>query len=183
MSVARIYSVSLALLAAGVAAAAPQGAPLLVEAAENGDRVAVSRLLDQGAAVDTRAVDGTTALHWAARSDRLDTVELLLQSGADANAADRYGVTPLYLAAERPILALCEDGEMAECIRANHIGVAVTANDQAAIEASLVELLSTSPDDWAPPARELFDGRLRAAEMARILGGDLPPSGVPTCAA
>ena len=46
--------------------------------------VAVSRLLDQGAAVDTRAVDGTTALHWAARADRLDTVRLLLESGADA---------------------------------------------------------------------------------------------------
>jgi ankyrin repeat protein len=99
MSVAKISSVSLALLA-GVAYAAPQGAPPLVAAAEHGDRVAVSRLLDAGAAVDTRAVDGTTPLHWAARADRLETVRLLLESGADANAADRYGVTPLYLAAE-----------------------------------------------------------------------------------
>jgi ankyrin repeat protein len=99
MSVAKISSVSLALLA-GVAYAAPQGAPPLVDAAEHGDRVAVSRLLDAGAAVDTRAVDGTTPLHWAARADRLETVRLLLESGADANAADRYGVTPLYLAAE-----------------------------------------------------------------------------------
>src|SRR5688572_12454977 len=99
MSVAKVLSVPLALLA-GVAYAAPQGAPPLVEAAEQGDRVAVNRLLDAGAAVDTRAVDGTTPLHWAARADRLETVRLLLESGADANAADRYGVTPLYLAAE-----------------------------------------------------------------------------------
>ena len=32
--------------------------------------------------------DGTTALHWAARADSLDTVELLLEAGADARAAD-----------------------------------------------------------------------------------------------
>jgi ankyrin repeat protein len=100
MPAARILCVSFAALAAGLASAAPQGAPPLVEAAESGDRIAVSRLLDQGADVDVRAVDGTTALHWAARADQLATVELLLASGADANAADRYGVTPLSLAAE-----------------------------------------------------------------------------------
>jgi len=72
----------------------------LIAAAERGDRIAVSRLLDAGTAVDTRAVDGTTALHWAARADNLETVTLLLEAGADAEVADRYGITPLYLAAE-----------------------------------------------------------------------------------
>jgi ankyrin repeat protein len=100
MPVARIVPVVVAALAAGDLVAAPLGAPPLIAAAESGDRIAVSKLLDQGAAVDTRAVDGTTALHWAARADNHDTVELLLESGADARAADRYGVTPLYLAAE-----------------------------------------------------------------------------------
>src|SRR6188508_1352833 len=100
MSAARVFPATLALLAARLASAAPQDAPPLIEAAESGDRVAVSRLLDRGAAVDTRAVDGTTALHWAVRADRLDTVRVLLESGADASAADRYGITPLYLAAE-----------------------------------------------------------------------------------
>ncbi len=100
MSVVRVGFAVLAMLAAARVAAAPLGAPPLIAAAENGDRIAVSKLLDQGAAVDTRAVDGTTALHWAAREDRLDTVLLLLESGADARAADRYGVTALNLAAE-----------------------------------------------------------------------------------
>ncbi|HXS79280.1 MAG TPA: ankyrin repeat domain-containing protein [Gammaproteobacteria bacterium] len=100
MSAARVFPATLALLAARLASAAPQGAPPLIEAAESGDRVAVSRLLDRGAAVDARAVDGTTALHWAVRADRLGTVRALLEPGADASAADRYGVTPLYLAAE-----------------------------------------------------------------------------------
>jgi ankyrin repeat protein len=120
MSVARVCSGSLALLITGLASAAPQGAPPLVEAAEHGDRVAVSRLLDQGAAVDMRAVDGTTALHWAARADRLETIQLLLESGADASAADRYGVTPLYLAAENgnaaAIAALLDAGADANAV-------------------------------------------------------------------
>jgi len=114
MSAARVFPTTLALLAARLASAAPQDAPPLIEAAESGDRVAVSRLLDRGAAVDARAVDGTTALHWAVRADRLDTVRALLESGADASAADRYGVTPLYLAAENGdvdvIAALLEAG-------------------------------------------------------------------------
>ncbi len=39
-----------------------------------------------------------TALHWAADQDDAETVKLLLRAGADAKAANRYGVTPLSLA-------------------------------------------------------------------------------------
>jgi ankyrin repeat protein len=35
------------------------------------------------------SVDGTTALHWAARRDDLRGVKELLAAGADANAANR----------------------------------------------------------------------------------------------
>jgi ankyrin repeat protein len=42
--------------------------------------------------------DGTTALHWAAHRDDLETAELLIGAGADLNAANHYGVTPLSLA-------------------------------------------------------------------------------------
>jgi ankyrin repeat protein len=118
MSAARVLPATLALLAARLASAAPENAPPLIEAAESGDRVAVSRLLDQGAAVDARAVDGTTALHWAVRAERIEVVHALLESGADASAADRYGVTPLYLAAENGnaavIAALLDAGADAE---------------------------------------------------------------------
>jgi ankyrin len=91
---------------APLASAAAADDAALLAAAERGDRIAVSRLLDAGANVNARAVDDTTPLHWAARADSVDTVATLLESGADAVAADRYGVTPLFLAAENGDAAL-----------------------------------------------------------------------------
>jgi len=43
--------------------------------------------------------DGTTALHWAVRSNDVQKVRDLLRAGANANAANSYGMTPLILAA------------------------------------------------------------------------------------
>jgi ankyrin repeat protein len=43
--------------------------------------------------------DGTTALHWAVRADDLKKVEALITAHANVKAADRYGITPLNLAA------------------------------------------------------------------------------------
>ena len=39
-----------------------------------------------------------TALHWAAQKNSTDSVRLLLKKGAEAKAANRYGITPLWLA-------------------------------------------------------------------------------------
>lgn len=59
--------------------------------------------------------DGTTPLHRAVGSNApLSTVEALIKSGADVNAANRYGVTPLSLAAgngnDRVLRLLIEAG-------------------------------------------------------------------------
>jgi len=94
---------SIVLLAAAVSTAAPLG-PLrpsgLIDAIKAGDATAIRTALRQrGANVNEAEADGTTALHWAARSNDLDTVQSLLRSGASAKAANRYGVTPLSLAA------------------------------------------------------------------------------------
>jgi ankyrin repeat protein len=52
--------------------------------------------------------DGTTALHWAVRSDDFKTAERLLMERADPNAANRYGVTPLSLAAANANAAMAD---------------------------------------------------------------------------
>jgi ankyrin repeat protein len=44
--------------------------------------------------------EGTTPLHWAVRANDLDAAQRLLRAGANPDAANRYGVTPLSLAAE-----------------------------------------------------------------------------------
>ena len=49
-----------------------------------------------------------TALHWAAYQDDLETPALLVRAGANAKAANRYGVTPLSLACTNGNAAMVE---------------------------------------------------------------------------
>src|SRR5215471_17700967 len=84
-------------LIAGVAAASNEAR--LVDAVRSGNNEAVRTLLKQPGAVNAPEADGTTALHWAVRADDLTTAQLLLRAGAKPNAANRYGVTPISLAA------------------------------------------------------------------------------------
>jgi ankyrin repeat protein len=48
--------------------------------------------------VNTPQGDGTTALHWAAHWNDVDTANLLIGAGAKANAVTQLGITPLMLA-------------------------------------------------------------------------------------
>ncbi len=69
-------------------------------AARVGDLGAIERYLASGAAVD--AVDpehGGTPLIWAAATGQAEAIELLIDRGADVNAADRDGGTALLAAA------------------------------------------------------------------------------------
>jgi ankyrin repeat protein len=70
----------------------------LADAVKKGDKVSAAALLQQKVDVNAPEVDGTTALHWAVRSDDLALVDKLIAGGAKVNVANRYGVTPLYLA-------------------------------------------------------------------------------------
>ena len=87
-----------AMLALFASAEAAGPAPL-VDAAKSGDVAAVRAALQKKADVNATASDGSTALHWAVHRDALDVVDLLLGAGANPKAANRYGVTPLSLAA------------------------------------------------------------------------------------
>ncbi|HKY19915.1 MAG TPA: ankyrin repeat domain-containing protein [Vicinamibacterales bacterium] len=52
--------------------------------------------------------DGTTALHDAVHRNDIKTSEALIRAGADVNAANRYGVSPLALAATNGNAAMLE---------------------------------------------------------------------------
>jgi ankyrin repeat protein len=79
--------------------AAPAGTDIrLADAAMRRDTAAVRSLLQQKVDVNAPGKDGTPALHWVVRVDDVETAELLIRAGADAKLADRYGVTPLFLA-------------------------------------------------------------------------------------
>lgn len=67
----------------------------------------VRDLLTQADAVDvnTRRADQATTLLWATHWDNLDIMDLLIEAGADVDAADDHGVTTLARAAENASLA------------------------------------------------------------------------------
>ena len=79
----------------------------LIEAVKQGDALAIKALV-QRVDVNTPAVDGTTALHWAAHREDLTAVELLIRAGANAKAVTRFGITPLTLASENGNAAIIE---------------------------------------------------------------------------
>ncbi|MGH9627832.1 MAG: ankyrin repeat domain-containing protein, partial [Bryobacteraceae bacterium] len=107
MRLTRFIIAGMAWLAMSGALGAFSGAPL-ADAAKQMDKPAIRALLEQRVDVNVPQVDGTTALHWAAHRDDLDTAELLLSAGANAQAANRYGVTPLFLACRNGSAAMVE---------------------------------------------------------------------------
>ena len=88
----------LVMAVSGVSLGAQSRAVPLIEAVKKGDMATVRRLATKGP-VDAAEVDGTTAMHWAAYGEHLESVDVLLRAGASAKSANRYGVTPLSLAA------------------------------------------------------------------------------------
>jgi len=70
----------------------------LIDAIKAADKPAIRALLQQRVNVNAPEPDGTTALHWAARTNDFQTAEMLLRAGANVKAANRFGVTPLHLA-------------------------------------------------------------------------------------
>ena len=60
----------------------------------------MTALLDAGADLDARAVNGMTPLHFAAENGHAEAVTTLLEEGADSNVRDNDGKLPLDYAAD-----------------------------------------------------------------------------------
>jgi ankyrin repeat protein len=81
----------------------------LVEAAQGQDRNLVGTLLKQNVDVNTPQGDGATALHWAVYWDDPAMTDILIRAGANVNATNELGVTPLALASSGAMAGLLLD--------------------------------------------------------------------------
>jgi ankyrin repeat protein len=70
----------------------------LCAGAIGGDVAKVEAALLAGAAVNCRGDGGFTALHFAAQERHVDVARVLLEAGADLEAQNEYGGTPLWVA-------------------------------------------------------------------------------------
>ncbi len=127
----------------------------LVRVAEIGNTAAVTLMLDLGFPFETRGDHGATALHAAAHSGSADTVQLLLDRGADLEARDTtWNSTPLVWAAigsgERPPSAA--RANWPETVRILLENGASTAE---------VELSEDDPKPPSPDVAELLRSRLQ----------------------
>ncbi len=73
-----------------LAQASPPAAEELFDAARRGDRARVAQLLDGGVDVNAKARYDATALMFASDRGHLDVVQLLVERGANVNAADTF---------------------------------------------------------------------------------------------
>ncbi|MFM2124941.1 MAG: hypothetical protein RL328_1392, partial [Acidobacteriota bacterium] len=96
------------LCIAAISLTAAELRPAVIEAAKSGNKASLRALIQQKADVNAADPDGSTALHWAAHRDDLESVDALLKAGAKPNAANDLGTTPLWLAAENGSLAVAK---------------------------------------------------------------------------
>ena len=73
----------------------------LLEAAKVGETVKVEQLIKQGADVNARNKNGTTALMDAAIEGHAETLKILIDASADVNATQEDGNTALTWAAQK----------------------------------------------------------------------------------
>src|SRR5262245_3448028 len=74
------------------------GASDVADAAMRGDKAMVRSLIQRRTDVSEPQADGTTALHWAVYKDDPELADLLIGAGAKVDAANREGITPVYMA-------------------------------------------------------------------------------------
>ena len=81
----------------------------LHHSARNGHLQVAEFLIQSGASVDKKSVDGWTALHLTCENGHVDVIDLLLRQGADPNAMNKNHVTSLMLASREghvPVIEL-----------------------------------------------------------------------------
>ena len=85
---------SSALLCSAAETDTPGTRPLM-DAVKAGDLGGVRKALQQNRDANASEADGTTALHRAVQLQRLDILQALIAAGANVNAKNAFGITPL----------------------------------------------------------------------------------------
>ena len=85
----------------------------LIQAAEKGDLPAVRARLAAGDNVNAVNQFGSTALHYAIQTGRLDVVRELIQAGADPTLKNKWGETSRDVAKNNEMRHLLEEAERA----------------------------------------------------------------------
>lgn len=161
----------------------------LLDAAEEGSAPAVIAALADGADVNERSADGTTAIMFAAYYGDFDLVEALIESGANVSLQNQFGTSAITEAAIighteilRALLAAGADPNFENPDGETPImAVARTGN----IEAAKV-LLDAGADinareDWGGQSAIMWAAARSNADMVRLLaanGADLDARGV-----
>lgn len=76
------------------------GQAALILAAEANSEAVIQWLLEEGADIREKDVEGRTALHFAAKANSEGVVRLLVENGAEMHEKDVTGFTPLHFATE-----------------------------------------------------------------------------------
>lgn len=74
-------------------------------ACERNSAAIVAVLLNHGVAVNTRCIQGWTALQETVVRSNLEICDMLLKAGAKLNLRNMYGITPLFTAAQNGQMA------------------------------------------------------------------------------
>ena len=80
----------------------------VADVVKRGDLAALRALISKNVNVNTREVDGSSALHWAVYRDDLQAADLLIAAGANVRAATREETTPLAMACLHGSLPMVE---------------------------------------------------------------------------
>lgn len=93
-------------------------------------------------------------------------VLLLIQPG---HAVSVPGKLYEYFAAGRPVLAMTDSPELTSIVRASGVGVPAHPEDEAAVEAALLQCLDMARRGTAPAPRAMYDGAAQVRATADIL--------------
>lgn len=118
---------------------------LALSSSDAGEQI-IAFLIDRGANVNARDRGQWTALHAAAQDQRLAIVKLLLHAGAEVDAVDGFGNTPLW----RCVMDPRTDHDVVKCLLAagadpnkkNNYGISALDHARQIADEALTRLLS-----------------------------------------